>query len=128
MEKLKTADNWIDEHCNEVDKDTVRRIKYLKEDGIGTWLAAMPGFLCGTTLSPTEFRDEIRSRYGLAVLNTETHCDGCGVKFTPSHALSCKVGGLIHMRHDESRDAIGVLASQGFTPSNVRDEPIINPM
>ena len=25
-------------------------------------------------------------------------------------------------------DAIGVLASQGFTPSNVRDEPIINPI
>ena len=38
------------------------------------------------------------------------------------------MGGLIHMRHDESRDAIGVLASQGFTPSNVRDEPIINPI
>ena len=36
-------------------------------------------FVCGTTLSPTEFRDEIRSRYGLAVLNIETHCDGCGV-------------------------------------------------
>ena len=88
----------------------------------------MPSFVSGPTLSPTEFRDEIRSRYGLAVLNTETHCDGYGVKFTPSHALSCKVGGLIHMRHDESRDAIGVLAGQGFTPSNVRNEPIINPI
>ena len=125
---MKTADNWIDEHCNAVDKDTVRRIKYLNEDGIGTWLAAMPGFLCGTTLSPTEFRDEIRSRYGLAVSNVKAHCDGYGAKFTPSHALSCKVGGLIHIGHDKSRDAIGVLASQGFTPSNVRDEPIINPM
>ena len=40
----------------------------------------------------------------------------------------CKVGGLIHTRHDDSRDAIGVLASQGFTPSNVRDESIINPI
>ena len=128
MEKLKAADDWIDEHCNEADNETVRRIKYLKEDGVGTWLAAMPSFVCGTTLSPTEFRDEIRSRYGLAVLNAETHCDVYGVKFTPSLALSCKVGGLIHMRHDESRDAIGVLASQGFTPSNVRDEPIINPI
>ena len=24
MEKLKAADDWIDEHCNEADKDTVR--------------------------------------------------------------------------------------------------------
>ena len=57
MEKLKAADDWIDEHCNEADNETVRRIKYLKEDGVGTWLAAMPSFVCGTTLSPAEFRD-----------------------------------------------------------------------
>ena len=128
MEKLKVVDDWIDEHCNEADKDTVRRMTYPKEDGVGTWLADIPSFVCGATLSPTDFRDEIRSRYGLAVLNAETQCDGCGVKFTPSHSLSCKVSGLIHMRHDESRDAIGILASQGFTPSNVRDGPIINPI
>ena len=79
-------------------------------------MAAMPSFVCGTTLSPTEFRDEICSRYRLTVLNAETHYDGCGVKFTPSHALSCKVGGLIYMGHDESRDAIGVLASQCLSP------------
>ena len=36
MEKLKAADDWIDEHCNEADNETVRRIKYLKEDGVGT--------------------------------------------------------------------------------------------
>ena len=57
MEKLKAADNWIDVHCNEADNETVRRITYLKEDGVGTWLAAMPSFVCGTTLSPAEFRD-----------------------------------------------------------------------
>ena len=107
MEKLKAADDWIDEHCNEADKDTVRIIKFLKEDGVGAWLVAIPSFVCGTTLSPTEFRDEICSRYGLAVLNAETHCDRYGAKF----ALSCEVGGLIHIRHDESRDAIGVLTS-----------------
>ena len=128
MEKLKAANDWIDEHCNEANKETVRTIKYLKEDEVGTWLAAMPSFVCGTTLSPTEFRDEIHSRYGFRVINTETHCGGCGAKFTSSHALSCKVGGLIYMRHDESRDAIGILASQGFTPLNVHDEHIINPI
>ena len=88
----------------------------------------MPRFVCGTTLSPIDFCDKLRSRYGLAILNAETNCDGCGAKFTPSYALSCKVGGLIHTRHDEIRDAIGLLASQSFTPSNVRDEPVINPI
>ena len=35
MEKLKAVDKWIDEHYNKADKDTVRRIKDLKEDGVG---------------------------------------------------------------------------------------------
>ena len=116
MEKLKAVDKWIDEHYNKADKDTVRRIKDLKEDGVGFQLAVIPSFVCGAALSLTEFRDEIRNRYGLVVLNAEIYFDGCGAKFTPSYALSYKVGGLIHTRHDESRDAIGALASQSFTP------------
>ena len=108
MEKLKGADDWIDEHCKGVDIEAVRIIESLKEDGVGTWQAAMQSFVCGTTHSPTEFRDEIRSRYGLALLKSATHCDGCGAKFASSHALSCELDSLIHTRHDESRDAIGV--------------------
>ena len=49
------------------------------------------------------------------------------MKFSITHALSCKKGGLIHARHDESRGSFGCLACAGFQPSNVRDEPQINP-
>ena len=41
--------------------------------------------------------------------------------------LSCKVGGLIHSRHDKSRDTLECLACDGFQPSNAPDEPHINP-
>ena len=54
-------------------------------------------------------------------------CDGCGEDFTLSHALSCKKGGLIIMRHDEIKDELGDLLSQALTPSAVRDEPSIKP-
>ena len=47
------------------------------------------------------------------------------IKNSTTHALSCKVGGLIHSRHDESRDSLGCLAYTRFKPSNVRDEPQI---
>ena len=54
-------------------------------------------------------------------------CDSCGENFTLSHALSCKKGGLIIMRHDEIKDELGDLLSQALTPSAVRDEPSIKP-
>ena len=110
-----------------MDKDGVRRLNYLKEKGTGTWLAATPSFICGTILSALELRDELRDRYGLEILNTPSHYDGCTSKISTTHALSCKVGDLIPSRHDESRDTLGCLACAGFQPSNVRDEPHINP-
>ena len=65
---------------------------------------------------------------GLEILYTQSHCDGCNTKFSATYyAFSCsKVGGLIHSRHDESRDSLGQFACAGFQPSNVRDEPHIN--
>lgn len=89
------------------------------------WLAATPSHACSTVLSPIEFRDKLRDR--LKLLNTPSHYNGCTTPFSVHHALSCKVGGLVHSRHDEGRDAIGCLVCASFQPSNVRDEPIISP-
>ena len=110
-----------------IEKEGARRLDYLKEKGTGTWLVATPNNLCGTVLSAVEFRDELRDRYGMKLLDSPSHCDGCNKQFSTSHALSYKVGGLIHSRHDESRNVLGCLACAGFKPSNVRDEPQINP-
>ena len=89
--------------------------------------AATPNNMCGTILSVVQFRDELRDRYGLNILNTPSHCDGCNIKLSITHALGCKAGGIIHSRHDESRVSLGWLACAGFQPSNVRDELHINP-
>ena len=40
--------------------------------------------------------------------------------------LSCKVGGLIHSRHDESRDTLGCLSCAKFQNFNVHDETHIH--
>ena len=83
-----------------------QRLEYLKEKGSGTWLAATSNKPCGTVLSAVEFRDELRDRYGLDMFNAPSHCNGCNDKFSTTHALGCKVGGLIHSRHDKSRDSL----------------------
>ena len=95
-----------------IEKKGTRRLDYLKEKGIGTWLA--------------EFRNELRDRYGMKLLNSLSHCDGCNEKKSTTHAFSCKVGGLIHSRHDESRDSLSCFSCAGFKPSNIHDEPQTN--
>ena len=108
-------------------KKSIRHLEYLQEKGTETWVAAIPNNDYNTVLSAVEFRDELRDRYELGVLDSPSHYDGCNNSFTTTHALACKVGGLIHSRHDESRDSVVFFAYAGFQPSNIRDESLINP-
>ena len=43
------------------------------------------------------------------------------------HAQSCRVGGLIHGRHDEIKQELMNLAAMAIHDSAVRAEPLINP-
>ena len=126
-EKVAKADRILDGLKSKMDKFGARKVDYLREKGTGAWLASTPSNLCGTVILAVEFRDELRDCYGFEMLNDPSHCDGCCSKLSATHALSCKKGGLIHTRHDESRDSLGCLACAVFQPSNVCDEPQINP-
>ena len=74
-------------------------------------------------LSKSEFNDAIAMRYGLPLKALPSKCDGCGSAFDLPHALSCKKGGLISLRHNEVRDVLGDLSSLAW--SNVQKEPLI---
>ena len=120
--RIDKTEGWIQTYKSSCKDDVEkRRIEYLQEDGIGTWLAAMPSFICGTTLSSMEFRDELRLRYGLKLKQTTNKWDRCDEKCSVSHALACKVGGLTHSCHDKCRDIVSILACARFSPSSVRD-------
>ena len=126
VEKAAIFEKTLESVRSKMDKIAARRLDFLKENDTGTWLVAIPNKACGTVLSTVEFRDELCDRYGLDILNASSHCDGCNSKFSTVHALGCKVGGLIHSRHDESRDSLVFLACVRFQPSNVRYELHIN--
>ena len=53
------------------------------------------------------------------------YCDGCGAKMMVDHALSCKVGGLIHIRHDDLSKEWCWLGSCALSHSCVEREPSI---
>ena len=100
--------------------------RLLRAKSAGIWLSCIPSRLNGTELSAEEFRDNLRLRYNLKPLFMPEKCDGCGQPMTVEHALSCKVGGLVHIRHDDVADEFGHLCALALKPSRVTHEPVIN--
>ena len=91
----------------------------------GAWMKVHPSTINGTELGPQECRDALFLRYGLEPPDLPTYCDGCHAKFSISHALDCKKGGLVTARHRKLRDGVADLTGKAFTPSHMRDDPLI---
>ena len=89
------------------------------------WLTVLPSTVNGTDLGSQEWRDALFLRYGLDPPDLPKYCDGCQVRFSISHALDCKKGGLVTACHNELHDGVADLAGKAFTPSHVRDDPLI---
>ena len=89
------------------------------------WLTVLPSTFNGTELGPQEWRDALFMRYGLDPPDLPKYCNGCEARFSISHALDCKKGGLVMERHFDICDGVADLAGKAFTPSHVRDDPLI---
>jgi len=100
-----------------------RRVKRAEQSS--NWITVMPNRLNGTELSSEVYRDSLRLRYGLRPANLPPKCDGCGANFTVGHAMSCKKGGNVLLRHNEVAHEWGMLCSHAYIPSAVSYEPLI---
>ena len=92
----------------------------------GIHYSVVPSNLNGTSLSANEWRDNVRLRYNHIPLDMPSHCDGCGAKMTVEHALQCKCGGLVHIRHDDVGDEWGHLNGCASSNGRVTREPRIH--
>ena len=81
------------------------------------WLKVQLSTVYGTEMGVQEWRDTLFLRYGLEPPDLPTHYIGCQAKFSISHALDCKTGGLVTERHNELRDRVSDLAGKSFTTS-----------
>jgi hypothetical protein len=97
----------------------------LRSRETGACLTALPTSLNGPELSEAEFRDNLRLRFGLTPIALPERCDGCDAKFTVAHALSCKKGGLVLLRHNDIAAEWHSLCASALTPSAVSDKPLI---
>ncbi len=84
-----------------------------------------PNRLNGTSLLADEWWDNVRLRYNHSLLDMPAACNGCGAKMLVEHALSCKVGSLVHIQHDDVADEWRHLCGTVLSPSQVEREPRI---
>ena len=108
-----------------VDDKTKRILELCQEKGAGSWLTAPPIKSLGFVLNKQEFRDSLCLRYGWRVPNTPSHCQ-CDAKYDIDHALNCRHGGYIIMRHNRVRDLEAELMRE--VCSDVKIEPTLLPL
>ena len=109
----------MDEFLSHVFGAAKRRLVCSSETGL--WLTTTPNHMSGTH----EFRDSLRIRFGMDRLHLQSQCDDCNQRFSVEHAMNCKKGGLITIRHDVIKDEWHQLCAQALTPSVVSDEPLV---
>ena len=80
--------------------------------GAYNWLTVLPLKEANYCLNKQQFWDAIRLRYNWSLPNLPTQCV-CGSKFDLiSHALSCKKGCFVTMRHNELRNLTASMLSE----------------
>ena len=102
-----------------------RAIDQASEKGASSWLNAIPLEENGFNLTKGEFRDAISIRYNKRLRNFPSKCH-CGSTFDITHALNCKRGGYVIMRHNNIRDFEANLLRK--LHNDVETEPELQPI
>ena len=103
----------------------LRALKQAQEKGASNWLSALPLKEHCFNLNKGEFRDAIAIRYNTTLRSLPSKCP-CGQRFDLDHALNCKRGGFVIMRHNNVRDFETNLLAQVCT--DVEKEPFLQPL
>ena len=104
------------------DESTKRMMEAICQKGVSNWLTAIPIRDQWLELTKQEFWDAVKLRYNWPLERIPSFC-ACGATFNVAHALSCKKGGFVLLRHNEVRDITAKLLSEVCV--NVRKEPIL---
>ena len=78
-----------------------RALETAAQKGTSSWLTSMPNR--AHELNKQEWKDSMALRYGWQPKNLPQRCS-CSSQNSVQHALDCKLGGFIHMRHNRLRD------------------------
>ena len=96
------------------------------EKGASSWLTALPIKEFGYLLNRQQFTDALCLRYNLTLKDCPKVC-ACGGDYSVNHALICKLGGYVSMRHNWLRDSLAKLMTTAKC-KDVQLEPSLLPV
>ena len=99
-EKLKTKAAAIEQFLSPAE---LRAVSDAKDPDASNWQSAVPLEEYNSVLNKKEFRDPMNLRYGKDLKRIPSKCP-CGQSFNMTHALNCKTGGFITIRHNRVTD------------------------
>ena len=82
-----------------LDPDTKTTVISTKEKGTFSWFTILPIEVHEFTLTKNEFRDVIHLRYNKTLKGLLSQCP-CGQNYDVTHAVNCKKGSFVIMRHN----------------------------
>ena len=106
-------------------EEQIRLNNLNQEHGLSSWLTTMLLSEEGYHLTKQLFWDLIRIRYGWTLTRLQAYCECCE-KFDLQHALSCKKGGFVSLRHNLVRNITSSLLSE--VCKDVQVEPQLQPL
>ena len=128
-EKQKEKEKNLNEKVSLIYQTLPPETKKAVEDtrllGASSWMSVLPLSLYGFSLNKGEVRDAIRLRYGKELRGLPSQCP-CGQKFDVNHALNCKKGGFVIIRHNNIRDFEADLLAE--VHRDVEIEPKLQPV
>ena len=122
QQHLKQKIEIVDEKLS---SETLRVLDQTRSQGASNWLNVLPLAEHGFNLNKREFRDALALRYNKQLRGLPSHCP-CGQKFTINHAMNCKRGGFVNIRHNNIRDYESSLLSK--VCNDVQTEPELQPL
>ena len=120
--KEATRRHEFDDVMLSLSEATKRLVLAAAEKGASSWLSALPIGSLGYAINKQEFRDAVALRYGWTVSEMPRFC-ACGAGNSIDHALVCKKGGYVSLRHNSLRDAEAKLMES--VCKDVRKEPAL---
>ena len=86
-----------------IENEMKRTLDLLQLKGTSAWLTCLPSREQNFYMNRNEFRDALCLRYGWHLKGMAQTCE-CGAANDIDHALICKLGGFVIMRHNAVRD------------------------